>query len=202
MFAANIDKETLNSLPRIRFTGQIVIAENENELAQWLPVLCEEQVIGFDTESKPSFKKGKTNGISILQLASSNLAIIVKIKSTGIPDILKELLESPQIVKVGAAIHDDLKGLNKIRRITPKGFIDLQRIAPGYGIEGLSVKKLSALVLGATVSKSQQLSNWDADVLSDAQKIYASTDAWVCREIYLKLISCNDKKRDEWNAPK
>jgi len=194
MFASNIDNDTLNSLPRIHFTGQIVIAENENDLAHWIPILSEEHIIGFDTESKPSFKKGKLNGISILQLANSKLAIIVKLRQTGIPNVLKNLLEDKEIVKVGVAIHDDLKGLIRIRRFTPNGFIDLQRIAPNYGIEGLSVKKLSAVVLGATVSKGQQLSNWEADSLSEAQKIYASTDAWVCREIYLKLISSTPKE--------
>ncbi|MEW5845387.1 MAG: 3'-5' exonuclease [Bacteroidota bacterium] len=196
MFAANIDKEALNSLPRIHFTGQIVVAESEADLAHWLPVLCQEQVIGFDTESKPSFRKGKLNGISILQLANSTLAIIVKVKKNGIPDILKNFLEDARIVKVGAAIHDDLKGLTKIRHFTPNGFIDLQRLAPTYGIEGISVKKLSAVVLGATISKGQQLSNWDADVLTEAQKNYASTDAWVCREIYLKLMLHTPKAQD------
>lgn len=196
MFAANIDRDTLNSLPRIQFTGQIVVAKSENDLVRWLPILCEEQVIGFDTESKPSFKKGKVNGISILQLANSKLAIIVKVKKIGIPDVLKEFMENAQIVKVGAAIHDDLKGLIKIRRFNPAGFIDLQRIAPNYGIEELSVRKLSAVVLGFTVSKRQQLSNWEADELAEAQKLYAATDAWVCREIYLKLISYTPNCKD------
>jgi ribonuclease D len=194
MFASSIDKETLNTLPRIHFAGQIVIAEKENDLLHWLPILCQEKIIGFDTESKPSFKKGKVNGISLLQLANSKLAILVRLKKTGIPDTLKEFLENPELVKVGAAIHDDLKGLLKLYRFTPNGFIDLQRIAPTYGIKELSVKKLSAVVLGATVSKGQQLSNWEADVLTEAQKIYASTDAWVCREIYLKLISYTPKQ--------
>jgi len=194
MFASSIDKETLNSLPRIHFTGQIVVAEKESDLLQWLPMLCQEKIIGFDTESKPSFKKGKINGISLLQLANSKLAILVRLKKTGIPDTLKEFLENPEIVKVGAAIHDDLKGLQKLNRFTPNGFIDLQRIAPTYCIKELSVKKRSAVVLGATVSKGQQLSNWEADVLTEAQKIYASTDAWVCREIYLKLISHTPKQ--------
>lgn len=196
MFAANIDRDTLNSLPRIQFTGQLVVAKSENDLVRWLPILCEEQVIGFDTESKPSFKKGKVNGISILQLANSKLAIIVKVKEIGIPDVLKEFLENAQIVKVGAAIHDDLKGLIKIRRFNPAGFIDLQRIVPSYGIEELSVRKLSAVVLGFTVSKRQQLSNWEANELTEAQKLYAATDAWVCREIYLKLISYTPNSKD------
>lgn len=196
MFAANIDRDTLNSLPRIQFKGQLVVANNENDLVNWLPTLCKEQVIGFDTESKPSFKKGKVNGISILQLANSKLAIIVKVKKIGIPDVLKQFLENGQIVKVGAAIHDDIKGLNKIRSFNPTGFIDLQRIAPSYGIEELSVRKLSAIVLGFTVSKRQQLSNWEADELTEAQKLYAATDAWVCREIYLKLISHTPNSND------
>ncbi len=188
-FLPSIDNEALKSLPRIHFSGQIVVVESETELNNWLPILVKETVVGFDTESRPSFKKGITNGISLLQLANSKLALLIQIKKTGIPNVLKGLLENPNIVKVGVAIRDDLKGLQALRKFNSKGFIDLQQMVPNYGITEMSVKKLSAIVLGSTVSKSQQLSNWEAERLTEAQLIYASTDAWVCREIYIKLLS-------------
>lgn len=191
MFEARIDSEKLKELPRVQFSGQIVVASSEADILHWLPILIKEPPLGFDTESKPSFKKGHMNGISLLQLANSQLALLVQLKTTGIPDALKNLLEDPNVIKVGAAIHDDIKGIAKFRRFTPNGFIDLQKLAPKFGIEELSVKKLSAVVLGTTISKRQQLSNWETEQLTEPQKVYAATDAWICREIYLKLKSAN-----------
>lgn len=191
MFEARIDSEKLKEFPKIQFTGKTVVASSVDDIQQWIPLLITESILGFDTESKPSFKKGQNNGISLLQLANSQLAVLIQLKATGIPDILKNLLENQSIIKVGVAIHDDIKGIAKFRRFTPNGFIDLQKIAPKFGIEELSVKKLSAVVLGATISKGQQLSNWEAENLTESQKSYAATDAWICREIYLKLKSVN-----------
>ncbi|MDI3527669.1 MAG: hypothetical protein PWR03_1852 [Tenuifilum sp.] len=191
MFKPNIDKDELKNLPRITFPGQIIVANTIEDIENLIPIFSKEEVLGFDTESRPSFKKGKQNGVSIMQIATGELAAILRLKKTGIPDSLKDLLENPNIIKVGAAIHDDLKGIIKFRKFEPKGFFDLQHIAPTFGIEELSVKKLSAIVLGGTISKRQQLSNWEAEILTDAQMSYAATDAWVCREIYIKLKTAN-----------
>lgn len=191
MFEARIDSEKFKEFPKIQFTGKTVVASSVDDIQQWIPLLITESILGFDTESKPSFKKGQNNGISLLQLANSQLAVLIQLKATGIPDILKNLLENQSIIKVGVAIHDDIKGMAKFRRFNPNGFIDLQKVAPKFGIEELSVKKLAAVVLGATISKGQQLSNWEAENLTESQIRYAATDAWICREIYLKLKSVN-----------
>lgn len=194
MYPEDISKEEVAQLPKLAFGGEIVVVQTQAELNQWLPVLIQEKILGFDTETKPNFKKGEFNGIALLQLSSSKLALIIRMKEIGLPNELQNLLENPSILKIGAAIRDDLKALQKIRNFIPGGFIELQSVVPQYGIASLSVRKLSAIVLGHKVSKTQQLSNWESPTLTEAQKQYAATDAWACREIYLKLITSKVKK--------
>jgi ribonuclease D len=128
------------------------------------------------------------NSVALLQLASNDIALIIRIKNIGIPKALLQLLQNEKILKIGAAIHDDIKSLQKIKPFIPSGFIDLQNFAKEKQIESKSVRKLAAIVLNVRVSKSQQLSNWESEVLTLAQLQYAATDAWICREIYRKMI--------------
>ena len=188
MFATSISNEEIAKLPRLVFEGETVVVSENNHLERCLAELSNSRLVGFDTESRPSFKKGRSNGISLLQLASSNLAAIIRVKSTGIPPALLTFLEDSSIIKVGAAIRDDLKGLKQIHTFTPRGFIYLQQVVTNYNIENVSVRKMAAIVLGGRVSKSQQLSNWEAPELTTQQVEYAATDAWVCREIYIRLL--------------
>lgn len=188
MFAETIDNEEILNLPRISYSGEIKVISNEEDLNKWLPELIKSKIIGFDTETKPSFKKGKTNSVALLQIASDNLALIIRVSQTGIPKSLVKVLQDKRIMKVGAAIHDDIKALQKIQNFTPQGFIDLQNFATEKGIESKSVRKLAAIVLNVRVSKSQQLSNWESETLTDAQLQYAATDAWICSEIYKRMI--------------
>ncbi len=194
MFADSISKEEIAELPKVVFKGKIHVINSEEGLNKWLPILLKEKLIGFDTETKPSFKKGELNSIGLLQLATSDIALLIRVKELGLPKQLVDILESPKTLKIGAAIRDDIKSLQKIKRFTPGGFIDLQSVVPEYGIESFSVRKMAAIVLGQKVSKSQQLSNWDAPILSEAQQQYAAIDAWACREIYQKLITSKAKK--------
>lgn len=194
MFAPNIDNDEIVKLPRLSFAGEAFVISTEDELRDKIKLFSTSRILGFDTESKPSFKKGRNNGIALVQLSDEKTALIIRVKEVGLPNELVAILENDKIVKVGAAIRDDLKGLKSIRNFNPKGFVDLQQIAVNYNIEGQSVRKLAAIVLGVRVSKSQQLSNWEAESLSFAQIDYAATDAWVCREIYLKLNASNPIK--------
>lgn len=194
MFAPNIDNDEIVKLPRLSFAGEAFVISTEEELWDKIKLFSTSSILGFDTESKPSFKKGRNNGIALVQLSDEKTALIIRVKEVGLPNELVAILENEKIVKVGAAIRDDLKGLKSIRNFNPKGFVDLQQIAGNYNIEGQSVRKLAAIVLGVRVSKSQQLSNWEAESLSFAQIDYAATDAWVCREIYLKLNAINPIK--------
>lgn len=194
MFAPNIDNDEIVKLPRLSFEGEAFVISTEDELREKIKLFSTSSILGFDTESKPSFKKGRNNGIALVQLSDEKTALIIRVKEVGLPNELVAILENEKIVKVGAAIRDDLKGLKSIRNFNPKGFVDLQQIAGNYNIEGQSVRKLAAIVLGVRVSKSQQLSNWEAESLSFAQIDYAAIDAWVCREIYLKLNAINPIK--------
>ena len=144
--------------------------------------------MGFDTETKPSFKRGQVNPVALLQLATSERAFIFRITKIGVPNRLKNILSNEQITKVGVAIHDDIKALQKINPFTPQGFVELQEEVKDYGIQDFSLKKITGIVLGFRISKSQRLSNWESDDLTDAQLSYAATDAWVACEIFNSLI--------------
>jgi len=146
-----------------------------------------QKVLGFDTETKPSFRKGKRNRVSLIQLACDNTALLFRLNRIGIPDKLIELLSDTSIIKTGVAIHEDIRALQEIARFEPGGFIDLQKLVREYGIESASLKKITAIVLGFRISKSQQVTDWEAPVLTEAQKLYAATDAWVCYRIYSRL---------------
>jgi ribonuclease D len=147
----------------------------------------QQQVLGYDTESQPSFVKGNHHGVSLLQLSTSDRAFLIRVDKIGIPKPLISVLQSPDILKVGAAISDDISGLQRIQRFKPQGFIDLQKIMESYGILDKALKKMAAIVLRIRISKSQQTSNWGAKRYTRDQMLYAATDAWVCREIYMKL---------------
>ncbi|MDD2278225.1 MAG: 3'-5' exonuclease domain-containing protein 2 [Bacteroidales bacterium] len=189
IYPETISNEDLAQLEKAVYHGKIVVVRDEETLNTWLPMLQNDSIVGFDTETKPSFKKGEVNGIALLQLATSKVALLIKIKDVGLPKNLIDFLKNPNILKVGAAIRDDIKLLTKTKRFIPAGFIDLQNMVPNYGITSVSVRKMSGIVLGLKVSKSQQLSNWDLPNLSEAQQQYAAIDAWACQQIYLKLIN-------------
>lgn len=193
IFRNDITKEEVNELPKAVYSGKIIVITSQEELIEHLPTLTRENIIGFDTETKPTFKKGQVHGIALLQLATHEIALLIKIKEVGIPKELIKVLENPSILKIGAAIRDDNRGLQKAAKFTPAGFIDLQNIVSEYGIECLSVRKMAAIVLGIKVSKSQQLSNWDAPTYTEAQEQYAAIDAWACREIFMKLRASKAK---------
>lgn len=187
MFQPTIDKEELKKLPLQAFTGTIHVVDSMAGLKKYLPVLKKEKVVGFDTETRPSFRKGQVNQISLVQLATPFHAFLFRISALSLPDKLIELFEDDSIIKVGAALHDDLIDLRRIRDFKAGGFLDLQKYVGAFGIENKGVAKLSGIVLGFRISKNQQLSNWDAKKLSEAQKEYAATDAWVCLRVYQAL---------------
>ncbi len=187
MFQPTIDKEELKKLPLQAFTGTIHVIDSMAGLNKYLPVLKQEKVMGFDTETRPSFRKGQINQISLVQLATPFHAFLFRISALNLPDKLIELFEDDSIIKVGAALHDDLIDLRRIRDFKAGGFLDLQKYVGAFGIENKGVAKLSGIVLGFRISKNQQLSNWDAGKLNKAQKEYAATDAWVCLKIYQEL---------------
>jgi ribonuclease D len=186
-FAENISHDEIRDLELKWFDHEIIVVDNFLTYNKVIKRLSGIKQFGFDTETRPSFRKGRKNKVSLIQLATDNFACLFRIHRIGIPDELTSILSDPEIIKTGVAIHDDLKNLKHIRKFEPAGFIDLQGFVKDYGIQSSGLKKLAAIVLGFRISKSQQVSDWEADELSEAQKIYAATDAWVCNRIYRKL---------------
>lgn len=194
MFAENISNEEINQLPKLQFEGRTVVVNSPDDIPDdIMDQMMSASVVGFDTETKPMFKPGKRNPTALLQLATDQVAMLVRLQHAGLPCPIIRLLESPSVIKVGAAVRDDIKGLQRITMFRPNGFVDLQTIAPRFGIEVKGLRKMAAIVLGGRISKSQQLSNWEASTYTEGQLIYASTDAWVGREMYLALQRENAK---------
>ena len=191
MFQISISPEEISALELASFPGEIVLVDREGEeLDQALRYLKRQRVLGFDTETRPTFSPDQhSTGTALLQLSGGGKAFLFRLKKIGLPRSLAAILANPSIIKVGAATLDDVRGLQKITQFSPRGFVDLQSIVNEYGIRDKSVKKMTAIILGVKISKAQQLSNWEAEHLSESQQRYAATDAWVCREMYLRLMA-------------
>ncbi len=179
-------------MPLKQFSGDIIVAETPRMVAAACSYLHGYPLLGFDTETKPSFRKGDVHPVALLQLAAGDKVVLIRLRKSGLVHELVSLLEKPTVLKPGVAIRDDLKGLQKITPFSPGGFIELQDIARDLGIKDFSLKKLCALLLGFRISKSQQLSNWEADSLTDQQILYAATDAWVSLLLYKRLMQIRE----------
>lgn len=191
LYSEKISSEEIESLELVSFDGPIsVISEIDEEYNEAITYLERQQILGFDTETKPCFQSGMPqNHVALLQLSGEDKAFLFRVNKLGIPQSLAKILGDPQITKVGAAVNDDIKGLQFYTKFQAKGFVDLQKLAAEFGIKDKSVKKLAANILGLRVSKAQQLSNWEAANLSGAQLKYAAIDAWICRKMYITLKS-------------
>ena len=190
-FIENITTEEIDVLPPASFPGEITVIDSESEdFNRALRYLKRQRILGFDTETKPCFTPRSPHpGVALLQLSGGGRAFLFRVKPLGMKRALCSILSNPNILKVGAATADDVKGLQRYARFKPESFVDLQKIVPEWGIRDKSVKKMAAIILGVKVSKTQQLSNWEAETLSEAQQKYAATDAWICREMYRKLMA-------------
>lgn len=187
-FIDKISNEQTALLPAVEFRGEIRIVEHERDIAAACKTLAEQPVIGFDTETRPSFRPGISYRVSLLQLSTPQLCFLFRLNKIPLAKPILQVLETDSILKIGADVAGDLRSLRQIRHFRDGGFVDLQGIAPEWGIGEKSLRKLSAIVLGRRVSKAQRLSNWEAATLTDKQQLYAATDAWVCTRIYEQLL--------------
>ena len=187
-FIDKISNEQTALLPAVEFRGEIRIVEHERDISAACKTLAEQPVIGFDTETRPSFRPGVTFRVSLLQLSTPTVCYLFRLNKIPLAKPILQLLEDRRILKIGADVAGDLRSLRQIRHFRDGGFVDLQGIAPEWGIGEKSLRKLSAIVLGRRVSKAQRLSNWEAATLTDKQQLYAATDAWVCTRIYEQLL--------------
>ena len=187
MFQSEISKEQVAGLDLIQYEGPIHVIDSRESFAREIGNLAREQILGIDTETRPSFKKGTMYPTSLIQLSTLDQAWIIRVSRIGYPKELLGLLSREVPLKVGLSLHDDLRRLRSDFQFEPRGFLDLQQYVEAFRIEEKGLKKLSGIVLGRRISKSQQVSNWDADLLTEAQLRYAATDAWICLMIYYKL---------------
>ena len=194
-FTDKISNEETAALPAIEFKGEIRIIEHERDIVPACKFLMKQAVVGFDTETRPSFRPGVTFRVSLLQLSTPTVCYLFRLNKIPLAKPILQVLETDSILKIGADVAGDLRSLRQIRHFRDGGFVDLQSIASEWGIEDKSLRKLSAIVLRQRVSKAQRLSNWEAATLTDKQKLYAATDAWVCTAIYDKLLHTPKIKR-------
>lgn len=188
MIPLKISKQEVNGMELGAFEGEIILVEDQKTLRNMEADLVSQKFVGFDTETRPAFRRGVSYDVALLQLATRERAYLIRLNEMGFPKEAKNVLESAQIIKVGAAVRDDIKALKKISPgFAPDTFFDLNEELKRVGFLNVGVRNLSAMVLGIRISKSEQVSNWEAPALTDKQLLYAATDAWACLEIFLKL---------------
>ena len=183
----SISKETVASMDAVEYPGGIEAVTVIDSVAKAriaLRALRKCTHIGFDTETRPSFRRGHMNKVALLQLSSGAHCYLFRLNMPGIFDAAKSLLEDPEIIKVGLSVHDDYNALRRRGEINPAGFLDLQDYARTFHIEDISLQKIYAIVFGERISKAQRLTNWEAPRLPAAQQIYAAIDAWACLKLY------------------
>lgn len=185
----SISKEELNTLPISAFSGDIHLVTEPKKIIHAFDEIRDHEVVGFDTETRPSFTKGQRYNVSLLQLAIPEKVFLFRLNYTGLTKEMISFLENDEILKAGVGIRDDIKALQKLVNFKADGFVELSSIAKNAGLEVESVKKLAGLILGFRISKSAQTSNWEADQYTEKQISYAATDAWVCLQLYHSLRS-------------
>lgn len=188
MIPLKISKEEVNALEMGAFGGKIKLIDHPSKVADAVQELKAARRLGFDTETRPAFRKGVCYDVALLQLSTLDTAYLFRLNQIGLPADVRDILEDPNILKIGAAVRDDLKALKKLSpSFRPASFFDLNEELKRIGFLNVGVRNLSAMVLNIRISKSEQVSNWEGEILTDKQKLYAATDAWACLEIFERL---------------
>jgi len=193
-FAHRMTKEEINTCPVRRWEGVVHVVRTPAELSQAVRALANETILGFDTETRPAYHKGESYLPSLLQLAGEKEVFLFQLKALGLPSPLREILANPKVVKAGVSLAYDLQELHHLAPFKPAGFVDLGNLAKKAEIKNHGLRGLAAVLLGFRIAKGAQTSNWAREILAPNQIQYAATDAWVGRELYLKL------QQDEENS--
>lgn len=194
------DKKAIGNLPRVLFPGKVVLIDKAEDTEEAVNFLLSQPILGVDTETRPSFSKGRGYQVSLLQVSSSDTCYLFRLHLTGMTPSIIRLLEDKKVPKIGLSWHDDLLQLHKRAEFKPGYFIELQEVAKKFGIEDMSLQKLYANLFHQKISKAQRLSNWEAAELREAQQLYAATDAWCCINLYdefNRLVSEGGYELDE-----
>lgn len=185
---SKFDKKEITALPKVTFPGRIISIITASEAEKAVDYLLSSDILGVDTETKPSFHKGEQHQVCLLQVANRDTCFLFRLHRTGITPAIKRLLEDTTVKKIGLSWHDDIRGLQAREPFTPGLFIDLQDIVPTMGVQDLSLQKLYANFFHKKISKRQRLSNWETPILSERQKQYAAIDAWSCINLYEEFM--------------
>ena len=188
-FKKYVSKDEIKNYSVEKFNGKISIIDKKKDLLDAYLFLKKQKIIGFDTESRPTFKKGVSSNVSLIQFSTKDEVFLFRINIIGFDDMLIDLINDKKIKKIGIAIFDDIKSLQKIKEFESNSVIDLNKLALNLGFESIGAVKLSILILGFSISKSARLSNWEKKDLTTSQIEYAATDAWICNMIYKKLLN-------------
>lgn len=187
--SVSIPKAALSELPVVTFPGEIIVIDTVEKVPEALAYLRQYKMVGFDTETRPSFHKGRTNKVALIQISTDTRCYLFRINKTGLTEDLKQFIEDTDITKIGLSLKDDFFVLHRISEFVPEGFIDLQEFVRPYGIIDSSLQCIYGIVFQQRISKGQRLSNWEAESLSIPQQQYAAIDAWSCLRLYNNLIS-------------
>ncbi len=182
-----ISKEQLSELPLVEYPGTMSVVDTADAAVRAMAEIRRHSVVGFDTETKPSFRKGQLNKVSLIQISTGSHCYLFRLNKIGFMPLLQEFMEDEGLTKVGLSLKDDFMVLNRLAPFTPAGFVDLQTTVRSYDIADMSLQKVYAILFGARISKSQRLTNWEAAELTVPQQIYASIDAWACLRIWHHL---------------
>ena len=192
-FVPHISKDLVQWMPLVRFDGEVIIVDEPSKIPDSIEYLSAQSVLGVDTETRPSFTRGVRYPTALVQVATVERCYLFRLTHIGMPKPLADIFANPNICKVGLAFKDDLNGLRRRRDFKPANCVDLQQIAPNYGIQDLGLQKMFAICFGKKISKAQQLTNWESSHLTPEQARYASTDAWATLLIYNKLTQTHEK---------
>ena len=188
-----IDKATVNELPVVAFEGEIHLVNTPQQAEHAVNFLKQFPLLGIDTETRPSFSRGQQHKVALLQISAQEHCFLFRLNLTDLTLPVIYLLENPSITKVGLSLHDDFTMLHRLAPFEPRGIVELQEKVKLFGIEELSLQKIYAILFGQKISKSQQLSNWEAKELTLPQQRYAATDAWACLQIYHQLLRLKEE---------
>lgn len=185
----SIPKDAISGLPAVEFKGEISVIDRPELVDEAVNNLLTEPVLGFDTETRPTFTKGHTHKVALMQISTDSHAYLFRLNKIGMPDTLMSLIENPDILKVGLSIKDDFTVMHRSNEFEPQGFVELQEYVKQFGIEDMSLQRVYAIVFNHRISKSQRLTNWEAGKLTTGQQTYAAIDAWACLRLYKHLES-------------
>lgn len=180
-----ISKETVAEMPVVEYPGEITLVDTPEMARIALRELTRARVVGFDTETRPSFHRGHMHNVALMQLSTDDHCFLFRLNILGISEPLRKFLEDPEIIKIGLSVHDDFSVMRRlVDDLDPQGFIDLQEYVKFFHINDISLQKIYAIVFREKISKNQRLTNWEAPVLTEQQQRYAAIDAWACLRLY------------------